>query len=65
MAGEEVMEPFMGVKVRRRSSMFRNFSADYIDVPSNPSLMKLLQKQGLFLTLTVPLPLVLQLQLLY
>lgn len=40
------MEPFMGVKVRRRSSMYRVFSADYIDVPANPTLVKLLSKQG-------------------
>jgi len=46
MAGEEAMEPFMGVKVRRRSSMYRVFSADYIDVPANPTLVKLLSKQG-------------------
>lgn len=46
MAGEESLEPFMGMKVRRRSSMYRVFSADYIDVPANPSLVKLLSKQG-------------------
>lgn len=46
MAGEEAMEPFMGMKARRRSSMHRVFSADYIDVPANPTLVKLLSKQG-------------------
>jgi hypothetical protein len=46
MAAEEAMEPFMGMKVRRRSSMYRVFSADYLDVPANPTLVKLLSKQG-------------------
>lgn len=40
------MEPFMGMKVRRHSSMYRVYSADYIDVPANPTIVKLLSKQG-------------------
>lgn len=36
----------MGMKVRRRSSMYRVFSADYLDVPANATLVKLLSKQG-------------------
>lgn len=39
-------EPFMGVKVRRKTSFHREYKGDYIDVPSIPYLMKILQKQG-------------------
>ncbi|CAL1404798.1 unnamed protein product [Linum trigynum] len=39
-------EPFMGVKVRRKASLHREVKGDYIDVPSHPRLMKILQKQG-------------------
>lgn len=46
MLGEDGMEPFMGMKVRRHSSMYRVYSADYIDVPANPTIVKLLSKQG-------------------
>ncbi|KAM5557531.1 hypothetical protein ABKV19_024752 [Rosa sericea] len=42
----EDQEPFMGVKVRRKASFHRQFNGDYIDVRSNPYLMKILQKQG-------------------
>lgn len=42
----EDQEPFMGVKVRRKTSFHREFNGDYIDVRSNQYLMKLLQKQG-------------------
>lgn len=42
----EDQEPFMGVKVRRKSSLRRYAKGDYIDVPSNPFLMKILKKQG-------------------
>ena len=42
-------EPFMGVKVRRKASLHRDYKGDYIDVPSHPNLMKILQKQGLTL----------------
>ncbi|XP_054796332.1 uncharacterized protein LOC129301764 isoform X1 [Prosopis cineraria] len=42
----EDQEPFMGIKVRRKASLHRDFKGDYIDVPSQPSLMKILQKQG-------------------
>lgn len=41
-------EPFMGFKVRRKASLHRDFKGDYLDVPSHPFLMKILQKQGLF-----------------
>ena len=40
-------EPFMGVKVRRKASLHRDYKGDYIDVASHPFLIKLLQKQGL------------------
>lgn len=43
----EDQEPFMGVKVRRKASFRREYKGDYIDVRSNPYLMKILQKQGL------------------
>lgn len=43
---KEDQEPFMGVKVRRRASLHRDYKGDYLDVPSNPYLMKILQKQG-------------------
>ncbi|KAJ4850377.1 hypothetical protein Tsubulata_017618 [Turnera subulata] len=39
-------EPFMGVKVRRKASRHRDVKGDYIDVPSHPNIMKVLQKQG-------------------
>ncbi|XP_059454487.1 uncharacterized protein LOC132184759 [Corylus avellana] len=39
-------EPFMGVKVRRKASLHRDYKGDYIDVASHPFLIKLLQKQG-------------------
>ncbi|MED6208549.1 hypothetical protein PIB30_046194 [Stylosanthes scabra] len=39
-------EPFMGIKVRRKASLFREYLGDYIGVPSNPFLIKILQKQG-------------------
>ncbi|CBI22556.3 hypothetical protein VitviT2T_025275 [Vitis vinifera] len=42
----EDQEPFMGVKVRRRASLHRDYKGDYLDVPSQPFLMKLLGKQG-------------------
>ncbi|KAH7651550.1 Class I myosin tail homology domain-containing protein [Dioscorea alata] len=40
------MEPFMGMKVRRRASLHRDCEGDYLDVPSDPHLMKILSKQG-------------------
>ncbi|KAK4277513.1 hypothetical protein QN277_015503 [Acacia crassicarpa] len=42
----EDQEPFMGIKVRRKASLHRDFQGDYVDVPSQPFLMKILQKQG-------------------
>ncbi|CAM6086886.1 unnamed protein product [Calypogeia fissa] len=39
-------EPFMGVKMRRRSSMYRHYKGDYLDVSSNDRIQKLLMKQG-------------------
>ncbi|XWS48511.1 hypothetical protein CRYUN_Cryun13aG0084300 [Craigia yunnanensis] len=42
----EDQEPFMGVKVRRKASLRREFKGDYLDIPSRPFLMKILQKQG-------------------
>lgn len=45
----EDLEPFMGVKVRRKASRIRDYLGDYLDVQSRPYLMKILEKQGLFL----------------
>lgn len=45
----ENQEPFMGVKVRRKASLHREYKGDYIDVPSHPYLMKVMEKQGNFL----------------
>ncbi|CAA3013174.1 myosin IB heavy chain-like [Olea europaea var. sylvestris] len=42
----EDQEPFMGVKVRRKASRLRDYLGDYIDVPSRPYLMRILEKQG-------------------
>ncbi|XP_057951122.1 uncharacterized protein LOC131145958 isoform X2 [Malania oleifera] len=42
----EDQEPFMGVKVRRKSSLHRDYKGDYLDVPSRPYLIKILEKQG-------------------
>ncbi|XP_029125301.1 myosin heavy chain IB isoform X2 [Cajanus cajan] len=39
-------EPFMGVKVRRKASLHRDYNGDYLNVPSHPFLMKILHKQG-------------------
>ncbi len=36
----------MGFKVRRKASLHRDYKGDYLDVPSHPFLMKILQKQG-------------------
>ncbi|XP_019177777.1 PREDICTED: myosin IB heavy chain-like [Ipomoea nil] len=42
----EDQELFMGVKVRRKASLHRDYLGDYLDVPSHPYLMKILEKQG-------------------
>lgn len=42
----EDQEPFMGVKVRRKASLHRDYKGDYLDVPSYPFLMKVIAKQG-------------------
>ena len=42
----EDQEPFMGFKVRRKASLRREYKGDYLDIPSRPFLMKILQKQG-------------------
>ncbi|KAK9121668.1 hypothetical protein Syun_019285 [Stephania yunnanensis] len=42
----EDQEPFMGVKVRRKASLHRDYRGDYLDVPSQSSLMKILEKHG-------------------
>ena len=42
----EDQEPFMGVKARRIASLHRDYNGDYLDVPSDPFLLKLLHKQG-------------------
>uniref|UniRef100_A0A0R0GRY4 TH1 domain-containing protein n=1 Tax=Glycine max TaxID=3847 RepID=A0A0R0GRY4_SOYBN len=39
-------EPFMGIKVRRKASLHRDHKGDYLNVPSHPFLIKILQKQG-------------------
>ncbi|KAL8148374.1 hypothetical protein AgCh_005663 [Apium graveolens] len=40
------VEPFMGVKVRRKSSIIRDYKCDYLHIPSIPVLEKILDKQG-------------------
>eukprot|EP00249_Psilotum_nudum_P002299 c15267_g1_i2 orf=468-1076(-) len=42
----EAQEPFMGMKVRRRSSMYRQYKGDYINVSSNQQILKILSKHG-------------------
>ncbi|XP_022995221.1 myosin IB heavy chain-like [Cucurbita maxima] len=42
----EDQDLFMGIKVRRKDSLHNDYKGDYIDVPSNQFLMKILQKQG-------------------
>ncbi|KAL8050811.1 hypothetical protein ABFS82_06G103800 [Erythranthe guttata] len=42
----EDLEPFMGVKVRRKASRIRDYVGDYLDVQTRPYLMKILEKQG-------------------
>ncbi|XP_010924811.2 uncharacterized protein [Elaeis guineensis] len=37
---------FMGMKVRRRASIHRDCKGDYIGIPSDPFLSKMLSKQG-------------------
>lgn len=39
-------EAFMGVRVRRKASIIRDYKADYLDVPSIPFLEKILEKHG-------------------
>ncbi|KAK7293449.1 hypothetical protein RJT34_16315 [Clitoria ternatea] len=39
-------EPFMGIKVRRKASLHRDYKGDYVNVPSHPFLIKILHKQG-------------------
>lgn len=39
-------EPFMGIKVRRKASLHRDYKGDYFNVPAHPFLMKILHKQG-------------------
>ncbi|KAG0456384.1 hypothetical protein HPP92_024172 [Vanilla planifolia] len=38
--------PFVGMKVRRRADLLRECQGDYIGVPSDPYLSKILRKQG-------------------
>jgi hypothetical protein len=45
MDGAEAMETGLKV-VSRKSFVQRFFSADYIDVPANAQILKLLSKQG-------------------
>ncbi|KAL9240510.1 hypothetical protein vseg_014719 [Gypsophila vaccaria] len=42
----EKLEPFMGVKARRLASIHRDYSGDYINVSSQPLILKILDKQG-------------------
>ncbi|XP_068668279.1 uncharacterized protein [Aristolochia californica] len=42
----EDQEPFMGVKVRRKASLHRDYKGDYINVQSDPFIIKILEKQG-------------------
>ncbi|KAF8380107.1 hypothetical protein HHK36_027578 [Tetracentron sinense] len=42
----EDQEPFMGFKVRRKASLHRDYRGDYLDIPSQPYLMKILERQG-------------------
>ncbi|TKY56011.1 Myosin ID heavy chain [Spatholobus suberectus] len=39
-------EPFMGIKVRRKASLHRDYKGDYLHVPLHPFLIKILHKQG-------------------
>eukprot|EP00245_Coleochaete_scutata_P011389 TRINITY_DN4212_c0_g1_i2.p1 TRINITY_DN4212_c0_g1~~TRINITY_DN4212_c0_g1_i2.p1 ORF type:complete len:202 (-),score=35.60 TRINITY_DN4212_c0_g1_i2:73-678(-) len=41
-----VLEPFMGMKVRRRSSSSKIFKGDYLNLTGNQTVLKLLSKQG-------------------
>lgn len=43
---EDNQEPFMGMKVRRKASLHREYRGDYLDVPSNGFLMRILEKHG-------------------
>ncbi|KNA25307.1 hypothetical protein SOVF_007900 [Spinacia oleracea] len=40
------LEPFMGVKARRLASFHRDYRGDYLNVSSNPYILKILDKQG-------------------
>lgn len=39
-------EPFLGVKVRRRSSLNKVFQGDYLELNGNATVLKLLSKHG-------------------
>ncbi|KAF9601415.1 hypothetical protein IFM89_019688 [Coptis chinensis] len=43
---KEDQEPFMGMKVRRIASLHRDYRGDYLDITSQSSLIKILDKQG-------------------
>lgn len=45
MKASEDEETFVGAKVRRKASLHRD-KGDYLDVPSRPFLIKIIQKQG-------------------
>ena len=45
--GSRDLQPFMGMKIRRRASIFKEcIDGDYIGVDSDPYLTKILAKQG-------------------
>lgn len=42
----KTQEPFLGVKVRRRSSLNKVFQGDYLELNGNATVLKLLSKHG-------------------
>ncbi|KAH9308737.1 hypothetical protein KI387_036648, partial [Taxus chinensis] len=42
----EIEEGLMGSKVRRRTSLYRQYHGDYLNVKSNQNILNLLHKQG-------------------
>ncbi|KAK6936730.1 hypothetical protein RJ641_033760 [Dillenia turbinata] len=43
----------MEVKVRRKASLHRDYKGDYLDVPSQPYLIKILEKQDVDLSMNL------------
>jgi hypothetical protein len=53
VSSTDEQEPFMGVKMRRRSSMYRTYKGYYLDDASKDGIQELLTKHGPSLSLSL------------